>query len=179
MAESPLFKRTAGIGDTTEEAEAHFEKMVEEIYPKLAAGKVAGYPKAGRPAKNGVDFHVQVQPETKTKIADLSAQLGVPLGDCIEYLVAFHDWRKENEPRTPEPQVLEQLLGRLEKLESKTDGIGAKVMQALIEGHMGKFEPVAAQFSVSKSEFIGLSLSAMPNGVFPALKLTHEGKHDA
>lgn len=90
VAESPLFPRTAGIGDTAQSARRHFEKMLNEIYGDLACSRVRGYNKRGRPAKGGVAFNTKLQPESKLYIDELADSLGISQGEVIDYLTAFH-----------------------------------------------------------------------------------------
>jgi len=90
VAESPLFPRTAGIGETQAKAVAHFNEMLDDIYDDLGAGNVAGYSKVGRPAKGGVDFHVQIRPGTKSGIASLAKNLDISQGEVIDFIFYFH-----------------------------------------------------------------------------------------
>lgn len=95
---SPLFLRTAGVGQTEQKAWMHFEQMLDDIYPDLAAGEIAGYEKPGRPSKGGVDLHAQVKPDTKKEIAQLAQDLGISQGEAVDYLLFFHSVRKDNKP---------------------------------------------------------------------------------
>lgn len=95
---SPLFLLTAGVGQTEQKAWMHFEQMLDDIYPDFAVGEVAGYEKPGRPSKGGVDLHAQVKPDTKREIAQLAQELGVSQGEAVDYLLFFHNVRKDNKP---------------------------------------------------------------------------------
>jgi hypothetical protein len=93
--ESPLFDRVLGAAATETEAWKMFARMLEDMYEELAADRVAGY-KRGRPAKGGVDLHVQVKPETKELIDKLRGEHGISQGEQVDVAVFSLYWAKEH-----------------------------------------------------------------------------------
>jgi hypothetical protein len=89
VTQSPLFSRTAGIGETEIKAEEHFHEMLNCAYEELKSGKVSGYNKAGRPSKGNVDFHAQINPASKEALGLLAEHFNISQGDVIDYLVFF------------------------------------------------------------------------------------------
>ncbi len=87
VVESSLFPRTAGIGDTPEEARQHFDELLDEIFFELEQGNVAGYGKPGRPPKYGEDFHARIRKGTKKNISQYAKKLGISQGEFIDHLV--------------------------------------------------------------------------------------------
>jgi hypothetical protein len=122
VAESPLFPRTAGIGDTPQEARDHFTNMLNEAYSYLADKKVRGYNKRGRPAKNGINFHTQIRANTKKYIAKLAKEFDISHGEVLDFLCAFH------ESASMQPQSTKEDLTNTEALKRQLK----KAMLALL-----------------------------------------------
>jgi len=85
LVESPLFDRVGAQGDTEAEAISQFETNLEFAYEQLLHNNVGGYDKSGRPAKNGVHIHVQVKPETKETLSEMTKELGITQGELIDW----------------------------------------------------------------------------------------------
>lgn len=94
VAESPLFPRTAGTGDSAKKAWNQFRELLSLAYEHLKKNNVAGYNKAGRPAKGGVELHVAVRPPTKELISKISHELDISQGEVIDFLLFFYEVRK-------------------------------------------------------------------------------------
>jgi predicted RNase H-like HicB family nuclease len=62
---SPLFDRLAADGETKQAALKMYDEMLEEAYEDLLHSKVAGYDSKGRPAKNGINVHMAIKPDSK------------------------------------------------------------------------------------------------------------------
>ncbi|MBI4532527.1 MAG: hypothetical protein HY711_01160 [Candidatus Melainabacteria bacterium] len=107
VAESPLFDRTAGVGATPEEAKAHFRQRVEDAYPYVQAGRVAERP--GRPAKGGINVHMQVTPETKLALDKLVLELALSSqGEVVDFLLFFYPKQRQSIPK--QSDILKHLL---------------------------------------------------------------------
>jgi hypothetical protein len=91
LVESPLCDRVLGAGDTEEEAWRVFHELLNETYIAYLEGNLVGYEKRGRPAKGNIEFHAQVKPEVKEKIAAQARKLGISQGEVIAYLSAAAD----------------------------------------------------------------------------------------
>jgi predicted RNase H-like HicB family nuclease len=87
LVESPLFERVGAQGDTEAEAMSQFESNLEFAYEQLLHNNVGGYDKGGRPAKNGVHVHVQLKPETKQTLSEMTKELGITQGELIDWAV--------------------------------------------------------------------------------------------
>jgi hypothetical protein len=101
VVETPLFPRTAGVGDSEKEARQHFEEMLTDVYDHYANGNVLGYNKAGRPAKGGISLHASVRPDTKVEIDRLAKALNISQGEVIDFAIfaATHTAEKKEELR--------------------------------------------------------------------------------
>jgi hypothetical protein len=112
VAQSPLFPRTAGIGDTPQEARSHFTHMLDQAYSYLADTNVRGYNKRGRPAKHGINFHTQIRPNTKKYIAELAKSLDISQGEVLDYLCAFHEATSMDQQNPKEKAASTEALTR-------------------------------------------------------------------
>lgn len=90
VAESSVLPRTAGIGDTKQEALESLDEMMAELIQDLDKGRIAGYGKRGRPAKNGVRIHAQVSKQVKEFINKEAKRLGVSQGEFINHLCLIY-----------------------------------------------------------------------------------------
>lgn len=110
VAESSLFPRITGIGDTEEEAIDQFKSSLEDIHADyISAGKVAGCDKRGRPAKGGLDVHVQVRPKTKERIDRIASEFDIAKGEVVDYLVSYYSAAKNVKPYPASVRVSESL----------------------------------------------------------------------
>lgn len=69
--------------------------MLDSAYQELLNDRVHGF-KRGRPAKHGVELHVQIQPDTKHLIDKLRKEIGISQGEFID-LICFY-YAKKAEP---------------------------------------------------------------------------------
>ncbi len=134
VVETPLFPRAVGVGDTPREAREHFEEMLSEIYEDYATGNVLGYNKAGRPAKNGVNLHTSIRPNTKSEIDRLAKALDISQGEVIDFAIfaATHTAEKT-----------EQLRNRLDNFKAYPKSGRAKIRE--VAG--SKMENIVAESS--------------------------------
>jgi len=88
VTQSCLFPRVLGTGDTEAEALADFTFVLSESYEELVKENVKGYNKKGRPAKHGVNVHMQVPAEIKEFIDENAARLQISQGDFVSFLVS-------------------------------------------------------------------------------------------
>lgn len=91
VAESLIFQRCGGTGDTREEAWRQFKEFLNEMYIAYKEGKLAGYAKPGRPSKGATGVHVRLQPSTKDRIDELAEQFGISQGEVIDYLANYQE----------------------------------------------------------------------------------------
>jgi len=103
VVQSPLFERVLGVAESEPEAWALFHEFLDDAYVAYLEGKLVGYEKPGRPAKNVVDIHAQVKPEVKKYLVEQAKALGISQGDVIAYLVAVNEVK--NEPRSKAEQL--------------------------------------------------------------------------
>jgi predicted RNase H-like HicB family nuclease len=92
VVESPLFPPVIAAEKTPEKALQLYKSMLNNAYKELVADNVHGF-KRGRPAKHGVELHVQVHPDTKQLIDDLRKEIGISQGEFID-LVTFYYTKK-------------------------------------------------------------------------------------
>lgn len=90
IVESPLFDRIAGVGDTPEQAQDVFERLLDDGYLAYLEGRVPGYDKPGRPSKGAISVSFRLQPDTKESLAQLAKTLECSQGEAIDYLVYCH-----------------------------------------------------------------------------------------
>ena len=86
IVESPLLDILHGISETEKEAWEIFYDLLDAMYIKYLEGKHVGSFGKGRPAKNRIDLHAQVQARTKEKIDQVSKDLGISKGEAIDCL---------------------------------------------------------------------------------------------
>jgi len=84
IVQSPLCPEVIGAGDTEQEAWQIFEEILEDYLADHKAGRVAK--ELGRPRKNKIRFHTEIDPDVKAAIAALAKQFGVSQGEAVEYL---------------------------------------------------------------------------------------------
>ena len=82
---SPLFDRLAADGETKQAALKMYDEMLEEAYEDLLHNKVAGYDAKGRPAKNGINVHMAIKPDSKATLSSLAIELGVSQGENVDW----------------------------------------------------------------------------------------------
>ncbi len=90
VVESPLFDRIAGVGDTPEQAQNVFERLLDDGYLAYLEGRVPGYDKPGRPSKGAISVSFRLQPDTKESLGQLAKALECSQGEAIDYLVYRH-----------------------------------------------------------------------------------------
>lgn len=93
VVESPLCDEVIAAADSAEEACRIFVEFLNETYVDYLEGNLVGYDRPGRPSKGAVTLHTRVKPETKGRLEDLSAHIGVSLGELVDYLLFFYDVR--------------------------------------------------------------------------------------
>jgi predicted RNase H-like HicB family nuclease len=92
VVESPFFPAVIAAEKTSEKTFKLYKSMLNKAYEELLRDNVHGF-KRGRPAKHGVEVHIQVQPNTKKIIDGLRKEIGLSQGEFID-LVAFYYARK-------------------------------------------------------------------------------------
>ena len=77
----------SGIAKSKKEAWEIFDDLLDAMYIKYLEGKTVGqYAKRGRPAKNRIDVHAQVQLKTKRAIDKIALAYGISKGEAIDML---------------------------------------------------------------------------------------------
>lgn len=92
VAESPFFPPVIAAEESPEKALRLYKNLLNPAYEQLVNDKVHGY-RRGRPAKHGVELHIQVQTDTKKLIEELREELGISQGQFID-LVTFYFAKK-------------------------------------------------------------------------------------
>jgi hypothetical protein len=115
VAESPLFNRAAGIGQTPGEAVDHFRRMIDIAYEDLKANKIAGLDKKGRPAKQGKQLSCKVQPDTCRAIKELADRFEISQGEMVDLVTFFYTMRSGESPEIPRQDEIVQRLTAIEK----------------------------------------------------------------
>jgi len=98
VAESPLFDRIAGTGESEEKARAMFEDMLDDAYEELKIGKVVGYGKIGRPSKEGIQLNCKVRHATHDSIDQLARALNISQGEVVDVLCFHYSKRTDEKP---------------------------------------------------------------------------------
>jgi hypothetical protein len=142
VARSSLFPRVLGTGDTKEIALQDFRDVVDDVYEHITTGNVQGYDKRGRPAKGGIDFHVQVRPETKQFIDKFGTNLDISKGEVIDYLVSFVDASNKSMPqKVSNSSAMQTRAFKLKKFElpneKKITGLRAAV-ESRVNAHKAR-----------------------------------------
>lgn len=88
IVQSPLCEIVMGVDDTEEGAWTLFQELLNETYEDYLEGKLAKYPKPGRPAKGKTSLHAEVDPDIKKALAAAAKEIGISQGEMIEYLFA-------------------------------------------------------------------------------------------
>jgi predicted RNase H-like HicB family nuclease len=134
VVESPLFPRTAGTGASVQKAWKEYRALLALAYEHLKKNNVAGYNKAGRPAKGGIELHVSVRPATKESIGKLSQDLEISQGELIDFLLFFWEVRKNGNinksTEVPNTITIQKQLAKIDKklsrLDQEVQSLGAK-----------------------------------------------------
>jgi len=92
VVESPFFSPVIAAEKTPEKAFKVYKNMLSSAYEELLKNNVHGF-KRGRPAKNGVELHIQVQTDTKQLVDELRQDLGLSQGEFID-LATFYFAKK-------------------------------------------------------------------------------------
>lgn len=98
IVHSPLLPTLFVEGDSEAEAHSAFDDMLVESFDqsKTAISRT----KSGRPAKNGINIHAQITPETKRLMDDLSNLLDISQGELIDCATfAFDKSVKRRKPK--------------------------------------------------------------------------------
>ena len=95
VVESPLFSPVIAAERTPEKAIKVYKSMLDSTYTELLRDKVHGF-KRGRPTKNGVELHVQVQPDTKQMIDELRKDIGLSQGEFIDLVTLYYAKKAES-----------------------------------------------------------------------------------
>jgi len=111
---SPLFEPLIGVGDSGEEAEQVFLDLLDDAYKAYLEGRLAGYDKVGRPSKGGTPLNIDVKPNTKEYIAELSSHMNISRGEVIDYLVAYFQAGESVNPVAPELKMVKETGARYE-----------------------------------------------------------------
>ena len=74
-----------------------FRSMLDDAFDDISQDRVAGY-KRGRPARGGVNVHLQCRAETRDALAELAADFGVSQGDVLDFLMHFYQNCKQYMP---------------------------------------------------------------------------------
>ncbi len=93
--ESPFFPPVIAAERTPAKTFKVYKSMLNSTYEELLKDRVHGF-KRGRPTKNGVELHVQVQSDTKQMIDELRKGLGLSQGEFVD-LATFY-YAKKGEP---------------------------------------------------------------------------------
>jgi predicted RNase H-like HicB family nuclease len=111
VVESPFFPAVIAAEKTPEKTLKVYKQMLNSAYEALLADKVHGF-KRGRPAKNGVELHIQVQADTKNLIDELRKEIGLSQGEFID-LITFH-YAKKAQPTPMQAELsLETTINEL------------------------------------------------------------------
>ncbi|MDR3617346.1 MAG: hypothetical protein P4L53_27565 [Candidatus Obscuribacterales bacterium] len=97
LVESPLFDRVGAQGNSKAEALSQFDVNLEFAYEQLLHNNVGGYDKSGRPPKNGVHVHVQIKPDTKEILTNMTKEFGITQGELIDWAL-FALSRQQTKP---------------------------------------------------------------------------------
>ena len=111
VVESPLFPPVIAVEETPEEALRLYKSMLDSAYEELLRENVHGF-KRGRPAKHGIELHVQVQSDTKQLIDELRKEIGISQGEFID-LVTFHFAKNAKLPPVRIDLTLETTISEL------------------------------------------------------------------
>ena len=111
IVESPLFSPVIAGEETPEKAIKLYKNMLNTAYMELLKDNVHGF-KRGRPTKNGVELHVQVQPDTKQLIDELRKDIGLSQGEFID-LVTFYYAKKADATTVKTNLSLETTISEL------------------------------------------------------------------
>ena len=84
-----LFRSTAGVGDTPEEAWQLFRKMLQQLYAAYLDGQLSGYEESGKPARS--QLTMTVHSVTREQLEGMAKTFGCSEGEVIDYLVGFHE----------------------------------------------------------------------------------------
>lgn len=90
VVRSPIFQRVIGADETPEGAWKVFSEILDDTYTAYKAGKLAGYGKVGRPAKDKVRLNTELAPDIKRALETLSDGMQISQGEAIEYCVHFY-----------------------------------------------------------------------------------------
>ncbi len=99
VVESPLFDRTAGVGNSMEEARAHFIEMIDASLADI--GSHGLHQTSGRPAKGILSINVQVKPATRDAIKLFQRELKLSSqGEVIDFLAFYYQRMAGQRPHT-------------------------------------------------------------------------------
>lgn len=86
--QSPLYERVIGLGSTEKEAWKIYKELLDDMWIAHLEGNLTKKATPGRPAKDGVNIHAQITPESKAIIDRISTALGISRGDFLSFSVA-------------------------------------------------------------------------------------------
>lgn len=123
IVESPLLDILHGIAETEEESWDIFYDLLDSMYIKYLEGKRVGNFGKGRPAKNRIDLHAQIQARTKEKIDQVAADLGISKGEAIDCLAFGY----VAPPKSQKNNMVDGLPSKSSKSPSKKTKTRAKI----------------------------------------------------
>lgn len=91
---SPLMDSIIGVGDTVEEAEKEFSRILSDAYEAYLEGRMGSSDQAGRPTKNRVSLNCDVKPKTREHIKKMASEIGSSQGEVIDYLLGSYLYSK-------------------------------------------------------------------------------------
>jgi hypothetical protein len=97
VVKSSLFPRIIGTDESARGAWTMFRSMLDDAFDDIGQDRVAGY-KKGRPARGGVNVHLQCRAETRDALAGLAAEFEVSQGDVLDFLMHFYENCKQYMP---------------------------------------------------------------------------------
>ena len=119
LVQSPLFPGCLVDAPSEEEAWREYDEALNEDYIYLLENKAAGYDLKGRPSKGElVNVHMQIRPDSKAILSELTALHGLSQGEVIDWALhmAAHQKKKPANVPKSDPQLYLTMQQREEKL---------------------------------------------------------------
>jgi hypothetical protein len=88
IVQSPLCDKVIGAAPDPGEAVKLFIEILDDTITLEKEGKLANPAKRGRPKRNKVQMHIEIEPEVKNMLSMLADKMNISQGDVVEYLAA-------------------------------------------------------------------------------------------
>jgi predicted RNase H-like HicB family nuclease len=118
VVESPFFPAVIAAEKTPEKTVKVYKNMLNSAYKALLEDNVHGF-KRGRPAKHGVELHIQVQPDTKKLIDELRKEIGISQGEFIDLVTFYYAKKAQPTPMKAELSLETTISELIDALQTK------------------------------------------------------------